>query len=224
VLDNSVKTVAGLTFAGIGDPRFTPVEGPAAPDRDLAQASDAQLASTIRSYDAAHVSAPVEIALVHDPLASGPLTDTVPLILAGHLHKREVLQEGDTKVLVEGSTGGALITSDGLIKAASGDAVPLEATLLYFGRSGTDQGRLLAYDEVTVGGLGLTSVSVQRTVLRPGQIARPGELPTPSPTGSQTSGLPTGEVPTGGLPSSGSSSGGASAPTSSAYPTPTPAG
>jgi predicted phosphodiesterase len=182
VLDDSVQTVDGLTFAGIGDPRFTPVEGPAAPDREQAVASDAQLAATIRTYDDVHPFAPVDVALVHDPQAAAPLAGVVPLILAGHLHKREVRMEGGTKILVEGTTGGALLTSDGLIKAEAGQAVPLTASLLYFARSGPEQGRLLAYDEVTVGGLGLTSVSIERTVLRPGDIARPGDMPLPTPT------------------------------------------
>jgi predicted MPP superfamily phosphohydrolase len=184
VLDDDVKVVAGLTFAGIGDPRFTPVEGPAAPDRPLAVEADSRLAQTIRAYDDQHPTEPVDVALVHDPTAATPLDGVVPLVLAGHLHKREVRTEGGTKILVEGTTGGALITNDGLIKAESGDAVPLTASLLYFGKSGPDQGRLLAYDEVTVGGLGLTSVSIERTVLREGDIARPGEMPSPSPTSS----------------------------------------
>lgn len=187
VLDDEVRTVGGLTFAGIGDPRFTPVEGPAAPDRPLAVATDTLLAQTIRDYDKTHALDPVDMALVHDPTAATPLEGVVPLILAGHLHKREVRTEGGTKILVEGTTGGALITSDGLIKAESGKAVPLTATLLYFGKSGPDRGRLLAYDAVTVGGLGLTSVSIERTVLREGDIARPGQMPLPSPTESPTS-------------------------------------
>jgi predicted MPP superfamily phosphohydrolase len=191
VLDDSVRTVNGLTFAGIGDPRFTPEEGSAAPHREQAVAADAQLAATVRSYDTAHPLDKVDVALVHDPQAAAPLEGVVPLVLAGHLHKRQVQTEGGTKFLTEGTTGGALLTSDGLIKAEAGQAVPLTASLLYFGRTGTDEGRLLAYDEVTVGGLGLTSVSIQRTVLRPGDIARPSDMPLPTPTatGSTTSGL-----------------------------------
>ncbi len=218
VLDDRVATVAGLTFAGIGDPRFTPVEGPAAPDRPEATASDAQLAATIRSYDAAHPADPVEVGLVHDPTAAAPLGGTVPLILAGHLHKREVRELGGTKVLVEGTTGGALLTSDGLIKAEAGEAVPLTATLLYFGRSGEDRGRLLAYDEVTVGGLGLTSVSISRTVLRPGEIARPDQMPLPTPSPSAgPSGTASGS-PSGGP--TGSLGGGGGLPTITPLPTP----
>src|SRR6185437_13009272 len=160
VLDDRVAVVAGLTIAGIGDPRFTPVEGSAAPDRPEAVAASAQLAGTIQAYDETHPEAPVDIALVHDPQSADPLGGAVPLVLAGHLHKRQVREVDGTKILVEGTTGGALITSDGLLKAGAGDALPLDASLLYFAKSGPDRGRLLAYDEVTVGGLGLTSVSI----------------------------------------------------------------
>ncbi len=197
VLDDRVTTVAGLTIAGIGDPRFTPVEGSAAPDRPEAVASSAQLAGTIRAYDGTHADDPVDIALVHDPQAADPLGGTVPVVLAGHLHKRETRTVDGTKILVEGSTGGALITSDGLIKAEAGTALPLEASLLYFAAGGPDRGRLLAYDEVTVGGLGLTSVSISRTVVRPGDVAAPQQMPLPTPSGS----------PSSSGPGSGSSSG-----------------
>ena len=78
VLDDRVATVAGLTIAGIGDPRFTPVEGSAAPDRPEAVAADTQLAGTIRAYDAAHPDDPVDFALVHDPTAADPLAGIVP--------------------------------------------------------------------------------------------------------------------------------------------------
>src|SRR6185312_2480022 len=151
-----------------------------------AVAADAQLAATIRGYDTAHPLDKVDVALVHDPQAAQPLDVGVPLSMAGHLHKRSVKTEGGTKYLIEGTTGGALLTSDGLIKNEAGEAVPLTATLLYFGRSGIDEGRLLAYDEVTVGGLGLTSVMIQRTVLRPGDIARPSDMPLPTPTATST--------------------------------------
>ena len=78
VLDDRVATVAGLTFAGIGDPRFTPVEGPAAPGPARRRsASDAQLAATIRAYDAAHPADPVEV-------GAGPRPARRPTPLGGH--------------------------------------------------------------------------------------------------------------------------------------------
>ena len=82
--------------------------------------------------------------------------------------------------MVEGSTGGAGLTANGLRRLTEGDPVPLEATLLTSPRPGPDAGRLLAYDEVTVGGLGLTSVSIDR-VLVPKDEVNPLRRPAPTP-------------------------------------------
>src|SRR5690606_8552999 len=87
VLDNSITTVAGLTIAGIGDPRFTPDKNtaPASPGLSKTVAEQVvgageRLAQTIRDADK-----PVDIALVHDPASAGPLSGLTPLVLAGHL-------------------------------------------------------------------------------------------------------------------------------------------
>src|SRR5690606_23019637 len=88
-----------------------------------------RLAQTIRDADK-----PVDIALVHDPASAGPLSGLTPLVLAGHLHERQVrmLQQVPdgvpTRLLVQGSTGGA-----GL-RGLEGEApTPLTMTVLYFG-------------------------------------------------------------------------------------------
>jgi predicted phosphodiesterase len=135
VLDNEITTVDGLTIAGIGDPEFTPDknETPAAADADPSQSpllrAGGQLADTIRKS-----GKPVDIALVHDPAMAPPLSGVVPLVLAGHRHQREVsllpepapapsaspapAPSGDgaqvplaTRLMVEGSTGGAGLRS-----------------------------------------------------------------------------------------------------------------
>ncbi|MBC7639893.1 MAG: hypothetical protein H7231_08950, partial [Rhodoferax sp.] len=102
-------------------------------------------------------------------------------------HARRVSGDAGTRVMVEGSTGGAGLTANGLQALTDGEAVPLEATLLYLRRTGPDAGRLLAYDDVTVGGLGLTSVSIDRTVVP----ARQDSTPSPSPTVSPSTSGPT---------------------------------
>ena len=82
----------------------------------------------------------------------------MPLVLAGHVHHRQVsvLDKG-TRLMVEGSTGGA-----GLRGLEGEKPTPLECTVLYLDqRSGT----LLAYDEITLGGLGQSEVTIQRTVV-----------------------------------------------------------
>ncbi|MBB2900452.1 putative phosphodiesterase [Kineococcus radiotolerans] len=189
VLDQgSTAQVAGLVLAGQGDPVFTPDgEGTAATGsaEQLQEQANRILADGIRTWDQSHPEDPVDVALVHDPSGLDPLQGRVPLVLAGHLHKRSVtLHASGTRVMVEGTTGGAGVTSAGLARLADGTPLPLSATLLYFGRSGDDAGRLLAYDEVTVGGLGLAEVNLQRTVL--GEEDHP-PLTVPTATASGTS-------------------------------------
>lgn len=185
VLDGQVRRVAGLTFAGIADPRDLPQEGKKENvGKDRVAASVALLSTIIEQYDADHPDQPVQIAVVHDPTRLDALRGEVPLVLSGHLHERDVTFDGGTRVMVEGSTGGAGLTANGLQSLTDGKPVPLEATLLYFASSGPDAGRLLAYDDITVGGLGLTSVSIDRTLV-PKKEVNP---PTPTPTGTPSSG------------------------------------
>jgi hypothetical protein len=169
VLDDEIIEVGGLTIAGIGDPRFTPDQrtGPFV-DEDVTRRrvvdTGTQLADTIRRHPD-----PVHIGAVHDPLAAGPLDGAVPCILAGHAHERRVgpvvpPAEGAggqapppaTLLMVQGSTGGA-----GLRGLEGEHPQSLALSVLYFDR---DQ-RLVAYDDITVGGHGLSQVSLQRNLV-----------------------------------------------------------
>ncbi|MFC0506467.1 metallophosphoesterase family protein [Micromonospora costi] len=191
VLDDSVAEVAGVRIAGIGDPRFTPdkeekAPGPWEEGADPASAGT-RLADTIRA-----AGAPVDIALVHDPASADPLAGTVPLVLAGHLHQREVRMlpapEGGTatRLAVQGSTGGA-----GLRGLEKDEPVPLAMSVLYLG----PDHRLEAYDDIRVGGTGLAQVSLDRRVVdeppveaagtAEGTPAAPGSPPTPLPVGRE---------------------------------------
>jgi predicted MPP superfamily phosphohydrolase len=188
VLDGQVREVAGLTFAGIADPRNLPAEGKKDNSgKDRVAGSVALLSGVIGQYDDAHPDAPVQVAVVHDPTRIEGLLGQVPLVLSGHLHERDVTFKDGTRVMVEGSTGGAGLTANGLQSLTDGNPVPLEATLLYFAKSGPDAGRLLAYDEVTVGGLGLTSVSIDRTLVPKKEVNPPTPTPTPTTSGSLSS-------------------------------------
>ncbi len=185
VLDGQVRQVAGLTFAGVADPRDLPSEGKQDNSgKDRVAASVALLANIVEQYDDAHPDAPVQIGVVHDPTRMDALIGKVPLVLSGHLHERDVSFKDGTRVMVEGSTGGAGLTANGLQRLTDGKPVPLEATLLYFAKSGPDAGRLLAYDEITVGGLGLTSVSIDRKLVPKQEVNPP--TPTPTPTTTET--------------------------------------
>ena len=188
VLDNDVTTVAGLTIAGIGDPRFTPDQrtDPHS-DEELAAArqrvveAGAELAATIQAY-----GEPVNLAAVHDPVTAEPLEGVVPLVLAGHAHDRRVgpiqppdqppeaeeevaLEPGQTRLMVQGSTGGA-----GLRGLQGEHPKPLALSVLYF----NEFQQLVAYDDIQVGGHGLSEASVQRNLIDPAPEPPLG-VPTP---------------------------------------------
>ncbi|MEV6601921.1 metallophosphoesterase [Actinoplanes sp. NPDC051346] len=180
VLDNSTTTINGLTIAGIGDPQFTPdkSETPPAeaadnPAVDVFPLSGERLAATIRQS-----KTKVGVALVHNPAMAPPLSGVVPVVLAGHTHRREVRmlappnppQDGaspspapsaatpasPTRLLVEGSTGGA-----GLRGLQKEEATPLQMSVLYFDENQT----LKAYDDIQLGGTGESNVEMQRNVI-----------------------------------------------------------
>jgi predicted MPP superfamily phosphohydrolase len=196
VLADQIVNESGLTIAGIGDPLFTPDKSEAETTReqsDVLQETGARLADTIR-----HSGQKVDIALVHDPDMAGPLAGVAPLVLAGHLHKRQISflanpAGGDpTCLMVQGSTGGA-----GLRGVEGEQPTPLELSVLYF--DGTTH-KLQAYDDVTVGGTGRSDVTLQRHIFEFPKVA---PSPTGSPTGTPTTpatpgvdGSPTGVTPT----------------------------
>jgi predicted phosphodiesterase len=193
VLDDTIITVDGLTFAGIGDPQFTPdkTEAAAANADDPASSplltSGERLATTIRGS-----KTKVDVALVHDPEMASPLSGVVPLVLAGHRHKREVSMlpapspppsqsptaaassaapaltpdgvpapDGtqaplETRMMVEGSTGGA-----GLRGLEKEEPTPLMMSVLYF----DEKHSLKAYDDIQLGGTGEQNVTMQRKVI-----------------------------------------------------------
>ncbi|HKE72437.1 MAG TPA: metallophosphoesterase [Acidimicrobiales bacterium] len=188
VLDGRAATVAGLRFWGIGDPRYTPDKNQPVGqgvERDRAQAFAPTVAKSLVDDE----PPAVDVAMVHDPRMAADLGGAVPLVLAGHTHKVQVgtidppdpdeaddadssstastttttAAEGEepeeTRLLVEGSTGG------GGLRGLQGDKpLPLTASVLYF--DGTTH-RLLAYDAVTVSGLGGTGATIDRHILAP---------------------------------------------------------
>lgn len=159
VLDNDVAEVAGLTVGGIGDPRFTP-DRTAAPsdfrEEQVLLDSGTQLADTIALDDGA------DLAMVHDPASAAPLADSVPLVLTGHKHQREVSElDDDTLQMVQGSSGGA-----GLSGLEGNEPVPLQMSVLYFDSANDNQ--LQAFDDISVGGHGETEVSLERHILTDG--------------------------------------------------------
>jgi hypothetical protein len=76
-----------------------------------------------------------------------------------------------TRLRVEGSTGGS-----GLRAVEGKYPDPIEASILYFDR---DTRRLQAWDEIKLGGLGLTTAEVSRHLPKENQ---PGAAPSPTPS------------------------------------------
>jgi len=168
VLNDAVTEVAGLRVAGIADPRFTPDKTTRSGGTDdQVIASGAQLAALITDQQQ-----PVDVALVHDPVAAPPLMGRVPLVLAGHRHHREDKRDAGTLLLVEGSTGGA-----GLRGLEGEKPTPLDCSILYFDAA---THRLQAWDDVTLGGLGDTSVKIERHLAPKDAPLEPSPTPTPS--------------------------------------------
>ncbi|MFE1754358.1 metallophosphoesterase family protein [Streptomyces anandii] len=166
--DGRAETVGGLRFAGMGDPQFTP-DRAVTPGGDAAeQMAGTRLASALREQRTK--GTPVDIAVTHEPAAARETDGTVPLVLCGHLHHEDmkILKYG-TRLRMEGSTGGS-----GLRAVEHQYPAPIEASILYFDR---DSRRLQAWDEIKLGGLGLTTAEVSRHLPKDNQ---PGATPAPS--------------------------------------------
>lgn len=153
VLDEGeIVEVAGIRFAGIGDPTFTPnkqVQTVREADEERLRAAGEALREAVDADPA-----PVDVALVHQPLMAEPLFGKVPLVLDGHVHERRSRFGDGTLELTQGSSGGAgLRTLD-----RAEEALSLQLSILHF----DEEGELLAVDDVTVGGLGQSSVTVDR--------------------------------------------------------------
>jgi predicted MPP superfamily phosphohydrolase len=178
VLDGEVQEIVGLKFAGVPDPRFTPDKG-AQPSSEYAQQmlaeSGERLAQAIRDAGGA------DLAMVHEPPMSVPLTGVVPLVLAGHTHERAVQDLGEgTTLMVEGSTGAA-----GLRNFESEDPMKMEMDVLYFDPVTK---ALTAYDSISVGSGTETDVTLDRTVIPSEDQVNEGDIQsgaTESPAAQQ---------------------------------------
>ncbi|MEU6661817.1 metallophosphoesterase [Streptomyces sp. NPDC046821] len=171
VLDHGkAVSVAGLRFAGTGDPQYTPDRAVKAQGDPAERMAGIRLASAIRDQRAA--GTPVDIAIAHNPVAARETDGTVPLVLAGHIHheKTEVMKLG-TRLRIEGSTGGS-----GLRAVDDAHPDPVQASVLYLDRTTR---RLQAWDEIELGGLGLTRAQVSRHLPKENH---PGATPSPTPS------------------------------------------
>lgn len=154
VLDDDIVDLAGLRIYGAGDPRFTPDHARDNPDYDEVRDIGAAQAASV-----ADVDPPVDIVVMHDPLQAEPFSGQVPLVLAGHGHRRWTETEPTgTQYLVQGSTGGAGLRG---LEPGVETPTPIQASVLYFD---VESRRLQARDDINLGGLGLTSAQIERHI------------------------------------------------------------
>ncbi|MGS2589270.1 metallophosphoesterase family protein [Streptomyces hebeiensis] len=168
--DGRAVTVAGVRVAGTGDPQYTPDRSVEAEGDPAERLAGIRLASALRDQERA--GTPVDIAVAHNPVAARETDGVVPLVLSGHVHHREteVLPLG-TRLKIEGSTGGG-----GLRAVQNDEPEKVRTSVLYLDR---ETKRLQAWDEITLGGLGLTTAEVSRHL--PQEAGAPGAEPSPSP-------------------------------------------
>src|SRR5207244_12854934 len=145
-------------------PRLPPHLAVQVPPTSELQAAGQRLA------EAAQAGPAPDLAVVHDPAEGQALAADVPLVVAGHTHRRFTQIIGkNTRLFVQGSTGGA-----GLRALESSPPTPIECSVLYFDQATR---RLQAWDDVTLGGLGATSVGIARHL---------ATEPTPAPSPTST--------------------------------------
>ena len=156
VLDDDAVTVAGLRFWGVADDRYTPdrsSEGRPVSSTSTPSDHAKSIARSLRDDEPPSI----DVVMVHESAMASRLVGEVPLVLAGHTHEPAADLSDGTRVLVEGSTGGA-----GLRGLQGTEPEPLTCSVLYFDRS---ERRLLAYDRISVDGLGGAGVVVNRVVI-----------------------------------------------------------
>ncbi|MFC4565016.1 metallophosphoesterase [Nocardiopsis mangrovi] len=183
VLDDEVAEVGGITFYGAGDPRFTPDKTRDDPGAAEVAALGAGQAASIEGADP-----PVDVAVLHDSVQAGAFGGHTPLVLTGHGHERSTEIDGSgTRFIVQGSTGGAGLRG---LEEDTGGPTPYEASVLYFD---AETKRLQAWDDITLGGLGLTSAQIERHIEPdPDRDVTPPTAPpgTPGAPGTTSPGTP----------------------------------
>ncbi|MBO2454207.1 metallophosphoesterase [Actinomadura barringtoniae] len=173
VLDNQLREVDGLRIYGVGDPRFTPDKSTRDDNvgNDQLHALGAEQAARLRLSGTAP-----DLVAVHDPAQAQGFSGLTSLLLSGHLHERSTkLLPTGTRLFVQGSTGGA-----GLRGLEHEEPTPIELSVLYFSRA---THRLQGWDDLRLGGLGLTSAQIERHLEpKPDRAITADNTPTPNPT------------------------------------------
>jgi predicted MPP superfamily phosphohydrolase len=169
VLDDQLREVEGLRIYGVGDPRFTPDKSTRDDNvgDDQLNALGTQQAAKLRASGTTP-----DIVAIHDPAQSQAFSGLTPLLLSGHQHARSTkLLPTGTRLFIQGSTGGA-----GLRGLEHEEPTPIELSVLYFSRA---THRLQGWDDLRLGGLGLTSPRTPPPRPRPSPPYLPPSGPRP---------------------------------------------
>ena len=180
VLDDDTRTVEGLRIYGAGDPRFTPDKSTRDDftGADQIRAEGHRLAHKLRESGETP-----DVVLAHDPTEGESFSGLTPLVLGGHAHARSTrLLPTGTRLFVQGSTGGA-----GLRGLEHEKPTPIELSVMYFSRA---THRLQGWDDLRLGGLGLTSAHIERSLEPDPDRAVKPQPPATSPPASPTSPFP----------------------------------
>jgi hypothetical protein len=173
VLDGKNRKVQGLRFLGDGDPTFTPDKS-AGETGEPTQEAVAQAAQKLA--DTAEEAGGVDVMVYHDPTPAATFDGRASMALSGHLHYRRVRQGDEgTWLMVQGSTGGS-----GLRALEPEEPAAIKMSVLYIDR---DSGELRAYDDISLGGLGLASAEINREIVTdtepPTDLVAPDRSTTP---------------------------------------------
>lgn len=150
VLHNRVHEVSGVRVAGWADPEFTARGAVSSGSHNLAVLEEGP-----RVAEAVQSQVP-EVLAVHHPLLGRASLGRVPVVLAGHEHRRVTREREGTLLLQVGSTG-----ATGLGSFIAEADLPYEAEIVYF-RSG----RAVSLDYVRFKGLG-NDFEIDRRTLAP---------------------------------------------------------
>lgn len=151
VVDREVVEVGEVQILGVPDPTFTAsneLSTEAANERKLALADD--VAELVEAEEP-------DVLAVHDARQAAESGGLVPVVVAGHAHRRDEARLEETLVLTVGSTG-----ATGLGAFTVDTSLAYEAQVLRF-----DGKRLVAIDYLTVEGIGGSFTLERRLVPAP---------------------------------------------------------
>jgi predicted phosphodiesterase len=155
LIDETTADIQGVEILGYADPTFT-----AATETSTEEGNEIRVQASEEVAALVAAESP-DVLAVHDSRLAAESIGLVPLVLAGHIHERSLVEEVDdegerTVELTVGSTGATGLGS--FIVEAD---LAYEAEIIYF-----RDGSAVAFDYVSFSGLG-TNFEVERRTLEP---------------------------------------------------------